>query len=82
MLQHQIDWHPSPRPLGQFPEESQVRLRQLDFNRTITVYVADQSLYVRRIGLNKFLWCEVKYATTTAACIHCCPELQRMEVVL
>jgi hypothetical protein len=67
MFQHQIDWHPSPRPLGQFPEEAQVRLRQLDFNRTITVYVGDQTLYVRRIGLNKFLWCEVKCATTTAA---------------
>ncbi len=57
MLRQEIDWQPRPRTLKEFPEETQVRLRQLDFNRTITVCVGDQAMYVRRIRLDQFLWC-------------------------
>ncbi len=57
VLRQEIDWHPRPRTLKEFPEETQVRLRQLDFNRTITVCVGDHAVYVRRIRLNQFLWC-------------------------
>jgi hypothetical protein len=56
MPQPQIDWQSRPRPLREFPENAQVRLRQLDFNRTIKVHLDDQVLYVKRIGLNQFLW--------------------------
>jgi hypothetical protein len=52
----QIDWHPRPWALREFPADTQARLRMLDFNRTITISVGDKALYVRRIGLNKFLW--------------------------
>jgi hypothetical protein len=52
----QIDWHPRPWALRDFPEYAQARLRMLDFNRTITISVGDKALNVRRIGFNKFLW--------------------------
>ncbi len=58
VLRQEIDWQPRPRTLKEFPEETQVRLRQLDFNRTITVCVGDKAVYVRRIRLNQFLWCD------------------------
>jgi hypothetical protein len=58
MLQQENHWHPRPRALKEFPADTQIRLRQLDFNRTINVYVDDKALCVRRTGLNKFLWCE------------------------
>jgi len=54
----EIDWQPRPRTLKEFPADIQTRLRQLDFNRTITVCVGDEAMYVRRIGLNQFLWCD------------------------
>jgi hypothetical protein len=53
-----VDWQPRSRALCEFPEDAQVRLRQLDFNRTITVCAGEKALYVRRVGLNQFLWCE------------------------
>jgi hypothetical protein len=53
-----IDWNPRPRALREFPDDTQVRLRQLEFNRTITVCAGDKALYVRRIGLDKFLCCD------------------------
>jgi len=58
MLRRQIDWDLRPRPLRDFPVDAQLRLRQLDFNRTITVCAGDKALYVRRIGLNQFLCCD------------------------
>lgn len=58
MLQPENKWHTRPRKLSEFAAAAQARLRQLDFNRTITVYVEDKALNVRRMGLNKFLWCE------------------------
>lgn len=58
VLRQAIAWHPLPRTLKEFPEDTQVRLRQLDFNRTITVCVGEKAGYVRRIKLNQFLWCE------------------------
>ena len=58
MLQPEIDWHPRPRTLKEFPEDTQVRLRQLDFNRTILVHIGHETFYIRRIGLNRFLCCE------------------------
>jgi hypothetical protein len=58
MLRQKNDWHPRPRKLSEFTSDTQVRLRQLDFNRTITVYVDNKTLQVRRTGLDKFLWCE------------------------
>lgn len=54
----QIDWDLRTRPLRKFPADVQLRLRQLDFNRTITVCVDDKALYVRRTGLNHFLCCD------------------------
>ncbi len=57
VLRQEIDWQPRPRTLKEFPEATQARLRQLDFNRTITVCVGDEAMYVRRIRLNQFLWC-------------------------
>lgn len=59
MLQEQINWHSRPRALRDFPEYTQVRLRQLDFNRNITVHIGEDSFYIRRIGLNQFLHCKV-----------------------
>jgi len=58
MLRQEINWQPRPRKLMEFTADTQVRLRQLDFNRTITVYVGNEELYIRRTGLNQFLWCE------------------------
>jgi hypothetical protein len=58
MLREEINWQPRPRKLMEFTADTQVRLRQLDFNRTITVYGEDKALRVRRTGLNRFLWCE------------------------
>jgi len=66
MLQPEIDWHPRPRTLREFPEDTQVRLRQLDFNRTITVHIGDNTLYIRRIGLNKFLHCKFESRTSAS----------------
>ena len=57
VLRQEIDWQPRPRTLKEFPEATHARLRQLDFNRTITVCVGDEAMYVRRIRLNQFLWC-------------------------
>jgi len=54
----QIAWDSRPRPLRAFPLDVQLRLRQLDFNRTITVCAGDKAFYVRRTGLNQFLYCE------------------------
>jgi hypothetical protein len=45
-VKQRIDWQPRPRTLLEFPENTQVRLRQLDFNRTITVCVGDKALYI------------------------------------
>jgi hypothetical protein len=58
MLRQENDWHPRPRKLSEFAAAAQARLRQLDFNRTITVNVENKVLNVRRMGLDKFLWCE------------------------
>jgi hypothetical protein len=57
-LQQPIDWHPRPCALREFSAENQARLRQLEFNRTITICSSDKALYVRRIGLDKFLCCD------------------------
>jgi PAS fold len=57
-VEREIHWHSRSRPLREFPEDTQVRLRQLDFNRTITLCVGDEALYIKRVGLDKFLWCE------------------------
>jgi hypothetical protein len=67
MLRSENNWHPRPRTLKEFPAETQVRLRQLDFNRTITVYVESKTLIVRRTGLDKFLWCEAADGQTKKA---------------
>jgi hypothetical protein len=48
MLQPEIEWHPRPRTLREFPEDTQVRLRQLDFNRTIVVHIGNDTVYIRR----------------------------------
>jgi hypothetical protein len=56
--QEKIDWHPRPRKLGEFSADTRERLRQLDFNRTITVCVGDKALYIKRIGLDQFLCCD------------------------
>jgi hypothetical protein len=56
MPRREIHWHPRPRTLREFSADTQHQLRQLDFNRIITVCNGDKALYVRRIGLNKFLW--------------------------
>ena len=58
MRHSEIPWHPRPRSLREFPEDTQVRLRQLDFNRTIVVHIGNDKVYIRRIGLNRFLCCE------------------------
>jgi hypothetical protein len=58
LLRRPIDWNPRPRTLRDFPADMQERLRQLDFNLTITVCAGDKALYVRRIGLNQFLCCD------------------------
>lgn len=55
MLHSEIQWHPRPRSLREFPEDTQVRLRQLDFNRTIVVHIGNDRVHIRRIGLNQFL---------------------------
>lgn len=60
MRQPEIQWHPRPRTLREFPEDTQVRLRQLDFNRTIVVHIGSDTFYIRRIGLNQFLCCEAE----------------------
>jgi hypothetical protein len=57
VLRQEIEWQPRPRTLKEFPEEIHARLRQLDFNRTITVCVGDKAMYVRRVRLNQFLCC-------------------------
>jgi hypothetical protein len=67
MLRQQVDWHSRPWALNEFPEDTRIRLRQLDFNRTITVHIGDNSFYIRRIGLNQFLHCEVKNRTLAAS---------------
>lgn len=58
MLGHENNWLQRPRKLSEFTADTQVRLRQLDFNRTIIVYADNKTLNVRRMGLDKFLWCE------------------------
>jgi hypothetical protein len=67
MLGHEYNWLPRPRKLSEFTADTQIRLRQLDFNRTITVYVADKVFRVRRTGLNQFLLCEVACFTSTGS---------------
>jgi hypothetical protein len=64
MLRDEINWHPRPRALKEFPPDSQVRLRQLDFNRTITIDIENKTLHVRRTGLDKFQWCEAACPTS------------------
>lgn len=54
-VEQRIDWQPRPWTLRDFPEATQDRLRQLDFNRTITVCVGDKALYIKRVGFNRFL---------------------------
>jgi len=54
----EIKWQSRARALREFPEDTQIRLRQLDFNRIITLCVADEALYIKRVGLDKFLCCE------------------------
>lgn len=58
MHRRQIDWRSRPRALGDFPADAHSRLRQLDFNRTITVCAGDRALYVKRIELKHFLYCD------------------------
>jgi hypothetical protein len=62
MLGQENNWQPRPRKLMDFTADAQVRLRQLDFNRTIVVYdiVYDENktLNVKWTGLNQFWWCE------------------------
>jgi hypothetical protein len=58
MVEQEIDWQSRPRTLREFPEDTQNRLRQLDFDRIITLCVGDKALYIKRIGLDKFLCCE------------------------
>jgi hypothetical protein len=64
MLGQENNWQSRPRKLIEFTADTQVRLRQLDFNRTILIYVEDKALRVRRTGLNQFLWCEVACFTS------------------
>jgi hypothetical protein len=64
MLRQENNWNPRPRALREFPPDTQVRLRQLDFNRTITIYVGSKELYVRRTALDKFQWCEAACPTS------------------
>ena len=64
MLRQENNWQPRPRALKEFPADTQVRLRQLDFNRTITIYVGNETLHVRRTGLNQFLCCEAACRTS------------------
>jgi len=59
MLQRQDNWQPRPRKLIEFSANAQARLRQLDFNRTITLNAENKLLRVRRTGLNQFLWSEI-----------------------
>jgi hypothetical protein len=66
MLQPEIQWHPRPRSLREFPEDTQVRLRQLDFNRTIVVHIGNNTFHIRRIGLNQFLCCEADSRTSAS----------------
>ena len=58
------DWQPRPRKLIEFSADTHPRLRQLDFNRTITVHAENKMFRVRRTGLNQFLWCEVASPTS------------------
>lgn len=58
MLRQEHTWQLRPRKLTEFTADTQVRLRQLDFNRTITVQEGAKCLSVRRVGLNRFLWSE------------------------
>jgi hypothetical protein len=64
MLRQVNNWQPRPRALREFPANTQVRLRQLDFNRTITVHVGNEELYVRRTALDKFQWREAGCSTS------------------
>ena len=45
MPQQQIDWQSRPRSLREFPEDTQVRLRLLEFNRSIAVCAQGAMLY-------------------------------------
>ena len=65
-MQPEIHWHPRPRSLREFPEDTQVRLRQLDFNRTISVHIGNNTVYIRRIGLNQFLCCDADLQTSAS----------------
>jgi hypothetical protein len=58
MLRQENNWKPRPRKLIEFAANTQVRLRQLDFNRTIIVYDENKALNVKRTGLNQFWWSE------------------------
>ena len=58
MLRQEDKWQGRPRKLSEFTADTQVRLRQLDFNRTITVHAENKDLHVRRTGLNQFWWCD------------------------
>lgn len=58
LRQQPIDWYPRPRALREFHGDTQIRLRQLEFNRTVTVCDGQKAIYVRRIGLDKFLCCD------------------------
>ena len=64
MLRQENNWQPRPRALKEFPADTQVRLRQLEFNRTITVYVGNKELCVRRTALDQFQWCDVACRTS------------------
>ena len=54
MFRQEDNWQPRPRKLSEFTADAQVRLRQLDFNRTITIYIEKKVLNVRRTGLDQF----------------------------
>ena len=58
MLKQENNWEFRPRKLMEFTENTQIRLRQLDFNRTITIHDENKTLHVRRTGLNQFWWCD------------------------
>jgi hypothetical protein len=64
MFQPEITWNERPRALKDFPADTQVRLRQLDFNRTITIYIGNRAIQVRRTGLDQFQWCEAACSTS------------------
>ena len=62
MLGQENNWQPRPRKLIEFTTDTQIRLKQLDFNRTILVhdivYDENKALNVKRTGLNQFWWSE------------------------